>query len=239
MFRPPSDWRCWVDLCRQANGKKSLRVNNIEGHYNNIHKGKVRLGFWIIGFAGYSGNYSAHTDCNSVSWIFIEEVAKVLTQNIHFCIKAFNGTVTEVPMITGCSLYFFYVCWCKINDRKIDQEIFGCLFPHCVLSTRVTKITKYANFFNIFRKKVYKICEGSPRDHERIADKLYFQIVENRKNTAEEKHKLNHSPNQVECCRMRLKAFTRTAAKENCWGAKERKKISNKRSKRNIFKKQE
>ena len=32
------------------------RVNNIEGHCNNIHKGMVRVGFWVTNFAGYTGN---------------------------------------------------------------------------------------------------------------------------------------------------------------------------------------
>ena len=50
------------------------RVNNIEGHCNNIHKGKVRVGFWVTNCAGYSGSYDASTGYNSVSRIFIEEV---------------------------------------------------------------------------------------------------------------------------------------------------------------------
>ena len=52
------------------------RVNNIEGHCNNIHKGKVRVGFWIGNCAGYSGSYDGYTGWNSVSRIFIEEVPK-------------------------------------------------------------------------------------------------------------------------------------------------------------------
>ena len=52
------------------------RVNNIEGHCNNIHKGKVRVGFWVTNCAGYSGSYDAYTGWNSVSRIFIEEVPK-------------------------------------------------------------------------------------------------------------------------------------------------------------------
>ena len=52
------------------------RVNNIEGHCNNIHKGKVRVGFWVNNCAGYSGSYDAHTGWNSLSRIFIEEVRK-------------------------------------------------------------------------------------------------------------------------------------------------------------------
>ena len=52
------------------------RVNNIEGHCNNIHKGKVRVGFWVANCAGYSGSYDAQTGWNSVSRIFVEEVPK-------------------------------------------------------------------------------------------------------------------------------------------------------------------
>ena len=52
------------------------RVNNIEGHCNNIHKGMVRVGFWVTNCAGYSGGYDAYTGYNSVSRIFIEEVPK-------------------------------------------------------------------------------------------------------------------------------------------------------------------
>ena len=32
------------------------RVNNIEGHCNNIHKGMVCVGFWVTNFAGYREN---------------------------------------------------------------------------------------------------------------------------------------------------------------------------------------
>ena len=52
------------------------RVNNIEGHCNNIHKGKVRVGFWVANCSGYSGSYDVKTGYNSVSRIFIEEVPK-------------------------------------------------------------------------------------------------------------------------------------------------------------------
>ncbi|KAL9975725.1 hypothetical protein ACROYT_G012918, partial [Oculina patagonica] len=51
------------------------RVNNIEGHCNNIHKGKVRVGFWVGNCPGY-GNVDAYTGWNSVSRIFVEEVPK-------------------------------------------------------------------------------------------------------------------------------------------------------------------
>ena len=51
------------------------RVRHIEGHCNNIHKGKVRVGFWVGDCHGY-GNVDAYTGWNSVSRIFIEEVPK-------------------------------------------------------------------------------------------------------------------------------------------------------------------
>ena len=50
-------------------------VDNIEGHYDNIHKGKVRVGFWVGNCPGY-GSVDAYTGWNSVSRIFIEEVPK-------------------------------------------------------------------------------------------------------------------------------------------------------------------
>ena len=55
--------------------KNLLRVRHIEGHCNNIHKGKVRVGFWVGNCAGY-GNTHTHTGWNSVSRIFVEEVPK-------------------------------------------------------------------------------------------------------------------------------------------------------------------
>ena len=51
------------------------RVRHIEGHCNNIHKGKVRVGFWVGNCAGY-GHSNAYTGWNSMSRIFIEEVPK-------------------------------------------------------------------------------------------------------------------------------------------------------------------
>ena len=55
------------------------RVRHIEGHCNNIHKGKVRVGFWVGDCNGY-GNVDAYTGWNSVSRIFIEEVPKAQPQ---------------------------------------------------------------------------------------------------------------------------------------------------------------
>ena len=53
------------------------RVRHIEGYCNNIHKGKVRVGFWVGKCDGYShGNYDAYTGYRSVSRIFVEEVPK-------------------------------------------------------------------------------------------------------------------------------------------------------------------
>ena len=51
------------------------RVRHIEGHCNNIHKGKVRVGFWVGNCHGF-GSYDAFTGWNSASRIFIEEVPK-------------------------------------------------------------------------------------------------------------------------------------------------------------------
>ena len=52
------------------------RVRHIEGYCNNIHKGKVRVGFWVGKCDGYNGNYDAHTGWKGVSRIFVEEVPK-------------------------------------------------------------------------------------------------------------------------------------------------------------------
>ena len=51
------------------------RVRNIEGHCNNIHKGKVRVGFWVGNCHGSTPG-DAYTGWNSVSRIFVEEVPK-------------------------------------------------------------------------------------------------------------------------------------------------------------------
>ncbi|XP_078368037.1 collagen triple helix repeat-containing protein 1-like [Oculina patagonica] len=59
----------------QGSGKSPHRVRHIEGHCNNIHKGRVRVGFWVGNCAGY-GSVDAHTGWNSVSRIFVEEVPK-------------------------------------------------------------------------------------------------------------------------------------------------------------------
>ena len=60
----------------KGKGSRNLhRVRHIEGHCNNIHKGKVRVGFWIGNCAGY-GNADGYTGWTSVSRIFVEEVPK-------------------------------------------------------------------------------------------------------------------------------------------------------------------
>ena len=51
------------------------RVRHIEGHCSNIHKGKVRVGFWVGNCHGY-GNADAYTGWNSVSRILVEENPK-------------------------------------------------------------------------------------------------------------------------------------------------------------------
>lgn len=60
----------------KASSENIHRVSNIEGHCNNIQKGRVRVGFWASNCAGYKGSYDASTGWNSVSRIFIEEVPK-------------------------------------------------------------------------------------------------------------------------------------------------------------------
>ena len=60
-----------------SQSQNPLRVRHIEGYCNNIHKGKVRVGFWVGKCDGYShGNYDAYTGWKSVSRIFVEEVPK-------------------------------------------------------------------------------------------------------------------------------------------------------------------
>ncbi|XP_068717722.1 collagen triple helix repeat-containing protein 1-like isoform X1 [Montipora capricornis] len=67
-----------VDGIVYLGGVKSqdpFRVRHIEGHCNNIHKGKVRVGFWVGNCLGF-GNADAYTGYISVSRIFVEEVPK-------------------------------------------------------------------------------------------------------------------------------------------------------------------
>ena len=54
--------------------KKDLhRVRHIEGVCEKIHKGTVRVGFWVGNCVGY-GSADADTGWNSVSRIYVEEV---------------------------------------------------------------------------------------------------------------------------------------------------------------------
>ena len=59
----------------QGNTQDLHRVRHIEGHCNNIHKGKVRVGFWVGNCPGITPG-DAYTGYASVSRIFIEEVPK-------------------------------------------------------------------------------------------------------------------------------------------------------------------
>ena len=52
------------------------RHRHIEGHCNNIHKGKVRVGFWVGSCNTGHKNADAHTGWATMSRIFIEEVSK-------------------------------------------------------------------------------------------------------------------------------------------------------------------
>ena len=59
----------------QGNTQNTHRVRHIEGHCNKIHKGKVRVGFWV-GNCRSGSPGDAYTGWQSVSRIFIEEVPK-------------------------------------------------------------------------------------------------------------------------------------------------------------------
>ncbi|XP_078367948.1 uncharacterized protein LOC144651810 [Oculina patagonica] len=67
-----------IDGVVHLGGAKSQdphRVRHIEGHCNNIKKGKVRVGFRIGNCPRY-GNADGYTGWNSVSRIYVEEVPK-------------------------------------------------------------------------------------------------------------------------------------------------------------------
>ena len=49
---------------------------HIEGHCNNIQKGKVRVGFWVGKCVTGHKLIDAHTGWHSMNRVFIEEVAK-------------------------------------------------------------------------------------------------------------------------------------------------------------------
>ena len=64
-----------VHLGQVSTRQDPHQVRHIEGHCNNIHKGRVRVGFWVGNCPGY-GNSDAYTGWTSVSRIFVEEVPK-------------------------------------------------------------------------------------------------------------------------------------------------------------------
>ena len=57
-------------------GHSLHRHRHIEGHCNNIHKGKVRVGFWVGKCVSGDKLADANTGWGTLSRIFIEEVAK-------------------------------------------------------------------------------------------------------------------------------------------------------------------
>ena len=59
-----------------AKSQNPHRVRHIEGHCNNIHKGTVRVGFWVGDCEVYGSGTDAYTGFISVSRIFVEEVPK-------------------------------------------------------------------------------------------------------------------------------------------------------------------
>ena len=52
------------------------RHRHIEGHCNNTHKGKVRVGFWVGKCTTGQKSADAYTGWGTMSRIFIEEVPK-------------------------------------------------------------------------------------------------------------------------------------------------------------------
>ena len=67
-----------IDGIVYLGGAKSLnphRVRHIEGHCNNIHKGKVRVGFWV-GSCQVDSRNDVYTGWISVSRIYVEEIPK-------------------------------------------------------------------------------------------------------------------------------------------------------------------
>ena len=70
-----------------AAGKNLHRHRHIEGHCNNIHKGKVRVGIWVGNCNNGHVNADAYTGWTTMSRIFIEEVARVKLINLidHTC----------------------------------------------------------------------------------------------------------------------------------------------------------
>ena len=61
---------------RTGKNHNLYRHRHIEGRCNNIHKGKVRVGFWVGSCNTGHKNADAHTGWVTMSRIFIEEVSK-------------------------------------------------------------------------------------------------------------------------------------------------------------------
>ena len=61
-------------------GKKLHRHRHIEGQCNNIHKGMVRVGFWVGNCNNGHALADAHTGWTTMSRIFIEEVVRAQQQ---------------------------------------------------------------------------------------------------------------------------------------------------------------
>ena len=68
----PIDGAFYMRLGRNHN---LLRHRHIEGHCNNIHEGKVRVGFWV-GSCGGLKSADALTGWHTLSRMFIGEVPK-------------------------------------------------------------------------------------------------------------------------------------------------------------------
>ena len=63
-----------VYMVQGSSARKDLhRARHIEGSCEKIHKGTVRVGFWVGNCAGY-GSADADTGWNSASRIYVEEV---------------------------------------------------------------------------------------------------------------------------------------------------------------------
>ena len=59
-----------------AAGKNLHRHRHIQGHCNNNHKGRVRVGFWVGNCNNGHALADAYTGWTTMSRIFIEEVAR-------------------------------------------------------------------------------------------------------------------------------------------------------------------
>ena len=61
---------------RTGKNQNLHRHRHIEGHCNNIHKGKVRVGFWVGNCNTGHANANAYTGWATLSRIFVQEVTK-------------------------------------------------------------------------------------------------------------------------------------------------------------------